>query len=345
VAPKGVSATEQLGLAVEVAMKLTVAGKSDEALSRMQAFAEAAEAGKLRLSDEQRADLLIRTALLFGARANQRLAAGDSASALADIDAGLKIVPDEPTLILQKAVIYAVEGDLEKARETMAPLPRSTPGFRNTDALLFSMEVDKITSSGRLGSAPELVGYAQRADGSLPEVIVAEAQVLALTAFDDMLKKEAKDLRKLGLVSYPKGKHKPLRAGEALAKLALARKAKEAQDDLYPFRDPRLQARLDAAEAAVKAYYPYAIEYVEAETATIVLKNTTAAELVVVAEGRKFFRKKKKIAAGATAEITMKKPGLLTFIMGEDEQKAMFLAEPHTKVEISLPPPAAAKGK
>ena len=148
-------------------------------------------------------------------------------------------------------------------------------------------------------------------------------------------------------MSYPKGKHKPLRAGEALAKLALARKAKEAQDDLYPFRDPRLQARLDAAEAAIKAYYPYAIEYVEAPTATIVLKNTTAAELVVVAEGRKFFRKKKKIAAGATAEITMKKPGILTFTMtmGEDEQEAMFIAEPHTKVEISLPPPADAKKK
>jgi len=340
VAPKGVSATEQLGLAVEVAMQLTVAGKPDEALSRMQAFAQAAEAGKLRLSAEQRAELLTRTALLFGARANQRLAAGNSAGALADIEEGLKIVPGEPTLTLQKAMVYAVEGDLAKARETMAPLPRSTPGFRNTDALLFAIEVHQITSQGKLGTAPSLVEYAQRADGSLPEVMVAEAQALALTPFDDMLKKEAKDLRKLGLVSYPKGKNKPVRAGEALAKLTQARKAKEAQDKLYPFRDPRLDQRLEALETALRAYYPYPVEYLAEPEAIVVIKNTSAAELVVVAEGRKFFRKKKKIAPGATGEIEMNKPGLLTLTLGDDEQQVMFLAEPHTKVEIPLPPPA-----
>ncbi|MCA9705354.1 MAG: hypothetical protein KDK70_05875 [Myxococcales bacterium] len=341
VAPKGVTATEQLGLAVEVAMQLTAAGKPDEALSRMQAFAVAAEEGRLQLSPEQTAELLVQTALLFGARANQRLAAGDPEGAIADLEEGLKIAEGQPTLILQKALVFAVEGDLDKARETMAPLPRSTPGFRNTDALLFAMEIDKITSSGRLGNAPQLWDYAQRADPTLPEVHVAGAQVLVLTPFEDMLKKEEKDLRKLGLVAYPKGKHKPVRAGEALAELAVARKAKEAQDDLYPFRDPKLQARLDAAQAALTAFYPYPVEYLEEPSAIVVLKNTGPAELTVVAEGRKFFRKKKKIAAGATAEIEMKKPGLLTLTWGEEETQAMFLAEPHTKVEISLPPAAA----
>ena len=338
VAPKGVSATEQLGLAVDVAMRLAGAGKADEALSRMQAFADAAEAGQLRLTPEQQGELLVRTALIYGIRANQRLRDGDPAGAVADLDAGLKIVEGQPTLILQKALVFATQGDLNKARESMSVLPRSTPGFRNTDALLFSMEVDKITASGSLGSAPDLVSYAQRADGSLPEVHVASAQVLTLTSFDDMLKKEAKDLRKLGLVKYPKGKHKPVRAAEALSELAWARKALAEQDKLYPFRDPATQTRLDAAEAKLKEFYPFPVERVAEPKAVIVLKNTTAAELVVVAEGRKFFRKKKKIAAGATAQIEMKKPGLVTFTYGDDEKQAMFLAEPHTKVEISLPP-------
>lgn len=340
VAPKGVSATDQLGLAVDVAMQLTAAGKADEALSRMQAFAQAAEAGKLRLSQEQTAELLRRTALLFGARANQRLRKGDAGGAIADIEEGLKIVPGEPTLTLQKALVFATQGDLKKARETMAPLPRSTPGFRNTDALLFAMEVDAITATGKLGNAPTLVDYAQRADGTLPEVHVATAQVLALTPFDDMLKKEASDLRKLGLVSYPRGKQKPVRAGEALSELALAKKALAEQDELYPFRDPAAQTRLDATEAKLKEFYPYPVERLEEPKAIVVVKNTSPGELVVVAEGRKFFRKKKKIAAGATAEIEMNKPGMLTFTYGEDEAQAMFLAEPHTKVEISLPPPA-----
>jgi tetratricopeptide (TPR) repeat protein len=344
VAPKGVAATEQLGLAIDVSMQLTAAGKADEALTRMKALALAVSEGRLNLSDEQKAELLLRVALVFGARANQRAAAGDAAGAAADLEEALKLVPGEPTVTMQKALVFATQGDLVAARAEMAKLPRKTPGYRQADAILYALEVDKLVAAGKLSTAAELVDYGKRADPNTPEIRIASAQVLLATAWEgEMLKKEASALRSTGLVSYPKGRGKPVRAGEALAELAFARQAHETQDKLFPFRDPGRLARLDATEAKIKEFYPYPVSFVAEPKAVVVVKNVSAGELEVLAEGKRFFRKKKKLAAGESGEIEMPKPGLLIFTMtmGETEQKAMFIAEPYTKVEISLPPAAA----
>lgn len=346
VAPKGVSSTEQLGLMIETSMQLTAAGKADEALARMQALANAASEGKLALTDEQKADLLVRVALVFGARANQRLAAGDAAGASADLEEALKLVPGEPTVTMQKALVFASSGDLTAARAEMAKLPRKTPGFRIADSILYALEADKLIAAGKLSAAADVVDYGKRADPNTPEIRIASAQLLLASPLEvDMLKKEAKELRSIGLVTYPKGKGKPVRAGEALADLAFARQAHDTQDKLFPFRDPGRLARLEATEAKLKEFYPFPVSHVAEPKAVVVLKNTGAAELEVLAEGPRFFRKKKKLAPGESGELELAKPGLLTFILnpGETEQRAMFIAEPFTKVEISLPPAAAAK--
>lgn len=340
VAPKGVSPTEQLGLMIDTSMQLTAAGKADEALARMQALANAASEGKLPLNDEQKAELLTRVALVFGARANQRMANGDAAGASADLDEALKLVPGEPTITMQKALVFAAQGDLKAAREEMGKLPRKTPGFRTADSIIFAIEVDKLIAAGKLGQAVDVVEYGKRADPNTPEIRIAAAQVLLASALEtDMLKKEARDLRSMSLVKYPK--NKPVRAGEALAELAFARTAHDTQDKLFPFRDPGRLARLDATLAKAKEVYPFPVSYVAEPKAVLVFKNTGAGELELVAEGHRFFRKKKKLAAGETGEIEMPKPGLLVLTTGEGdtEQKAMFIAEPFTKVEISLPFP------
>ncbi len=338
VAPKGVAAAEQLGLVVEVSMELTKAGKADEALARMQALAQAAESGKLRVNDEQRAELLIRVALLFGARANQRLAEGDVPGASADLEEALKLVPGEPTIIMQKAVVFGSEGQIAAARDELGKLSPKTPGFRTVDSLLYAMEVDELMADGKLGEAIELVDFGKRADPSVPEIHVAAAQVLMATPFEDMLKKEQSNLRRRGLVKYPRGKHRPTKAGEALSELAWARKAKAAQDKLFPFQDPGLEDRLAQTEASIKAFYTLPVEFISDPKTIIVLKNTGTAKQEVVVQRGRFFRKKKKIAPGETAEVEMTKGGVVTFTYGGDEEKeAMFIAEPHTKVEISLP--------
>lgn len=339
VAPKGVSANEQLGLAIEVSMQLTTAGKADEALARMQALAQAANEGRLGLNDEQKQELLVRVALVFGARANQRAAAGDAAGAAADLEEALKLVPGEPTVTMQKALVFATQGDLVAARAEMGKLPRKTPGYRTVDSILYALEVDKLVAAGKVGTAVDLVDYGKRADPNTPEIRIASAQVLLASALEvDMLKKQAKELRSLGLVKYPK--NKPVRAGEALAELAFARQAHDTQDKLFPFRDPARLARLEATETKAKELYPFPITFVAEPKAVLVLKNGAASELEVLAEGPRFFRKKKKLTAGEAFEFEMPKPGLLTFTLtaGETEQKAMFVAEPFTKVEISLPP-------
>ncbi len=339
VAPKGVGSTEQLGLAIEVSMQLTAAGKADEALSRMQAFAVAAGEGRLNLTEEQQAELLVRVALLFGARANQRLAADDAAGASADIEEALKLVPGEPTVTMQKALIFATQGDIPGGRAELGKLSRKTPGYRIVDSILYALEVDKAIAAGKVGAATELLGYGERADPNTPEIRIASAQVLMATAADvDMLKKEARDLRSQGMVQYPK--NKIVRAGEALADLAYARTAHEGQDKLFPFRDPGRLARLEATEAKIKAFYPYPVSHVEEAKAVLVLKNTGTAELEVLAEGHRFFRKKHTLKPGASGEVEMPKPGLVVFTMtvGDSEQKAMFISEPNTRVEIALPP-------
>ncbi|MCX4245949.1 hypothetical protein [Paraliomyxa miuraensis] len=340
VAPKGVTATDQLGLAVEVSMELTKVGKADEALSRMQAFAQAAEAGRLALSDEQKGELLVRTALLFGARANQKLAAGDAAGARADIDEGLKLVAGEPTLTMQKAITFGTEGKIADARKELGALSPRTPGYRTVDAILYAMEVDKLVESGKLSQAADYVEFGKKADPENLEIHVAAAQVLMLTEWDgDMLKKEAKEMRKLGIVPFPKGKHRPVRAAEALAELSWARKGLEAQDKLFPFRDPNLPARLDATEAKVKAFFPFKVEHVAEDKAVLVINNAGNGPIELLVEGRRFFRKKKKLQPLDAIEVEMNKPGLTVFTLtvGDTETQAMFVAEPHTKVEIALP--------
>ncbi len=338
VAPKGVGANEQLGLAVEVAMSLTKAGKAGEALSRMKALSQAAEQGRLRVTDEQRVELLVRVALLHGARANQRLSSGDVEGASADLAEGLKLVPGEPTLVMQKALILGWQGEVGKAREELSQLSRKTPGYRTTDSILYAMEVDAFVKEGNLGDAAEALDIGKRADPTTPEIRVAAAQVLMTEVFDDMLKKEARELRKLSIIKYPRGKGRPVRVGEAMAEVLRAKKLREAQDELWPYHDPNFDERLKATEATIREFYPLPVEYIDEEQAVMVLKNTGAAELTVLAEGHRFFRKKKKIGAGQSVEITMGKPGLVTFTYGDDEKKAMFVAEPHTKVEISFPP-------
>jgi tetratricopeptide (TPR) repeat protein len=341
VAPKGVSATEQLGLMIEVSMSLTATGKADAALERMQALALAASEGKLPLTDEQKADLLVRVALVFGARANQRAAAGDAAGAAADLEEALKLVPGEPTVTMQKALVFATQGDLVAARAEMAKLPRKTPGYRQADSILYALEVDKLVAAGKVATAVDLVDYGKRADPNTPEIRIAAAQVLLASPYEgDMLKKQARDLRSMSIIEYPK--NKPVRAGEALAELAFARTAHETQDKLFPFRDPTRLARLEATLAKAKEFYTLPVSYVAEPKAVLVFKNTGAGELELLAEGPRFFRKKKKLAAGETGEIEMPKPGLLTLTTtaGETEQKAMFIAEPFTRVEISLPLPA-----
>ncbi len=340
VAPKGVSATEQLGLMIDTSMSLTAAGKPDEALARMQALAQAASEGKLALTEEQKAELLVRVALVFGARANQRLANGDAGGAAADLEEALKLVPGEPTITMQKALVFAYGGDIKAAREEMGKLPRKTPGFRTADSIIYALEAEKLLAAGKVAAAAENVDYGKRADPNTPEIRIASAQVLLASPLEtDMLKKEARDLRSLSIVNYPK--NKPVRAGEALAELSFARQAHEAQDKLFPFRDPGRLARLDAALAKVKEVYPFPVTHLAEPKAVLVFKNTGAAEVELLAEGHRFFRKKKKLAAGETGEIEMAKPGLLVLTTnpGETEQKAMFIAEPFTKVEISLPLP------
>ncbi|MEX1363542.1 MAG: hypothetical protein AB1Z98_10470 [Nannocystaceae bacterium] len=343
VAPQGVSANEQLGLAVEVSMELAKAGKADEALSRMQALAEAAEQGRLRITEEQTAELLTRVALLFGARANQYLGQGDVVSASADLEKALELVPGEPTIVMQKAIVFGSQGDIPAARKELGTLSPRTPGFRTVDAVLYAMEVDKLVAQGKVGTASSLVDYGKRADPEAPEIRIAAAQVLAATPFDDMLKAEQKDLRRQGLVDYPKGKHKPLKAGEALSELAWAAKTMEAQGELFPFRDPNAKGRLAAAKAQLTAYYPYPVEFESEPHAVLVIKNTGTTEMSVTTEKGRFFRKKKKIEGLGTVEVELSKPGVVTFTYGEDEATAMFVAEPHTRVEISLPPKAAAQ--
>jgi len=340
VAPKGVAATEQLGLMIDVSMQLTAAGKADAALERMQALALAAKEGKLALSPEQQQELLVRVALVFGARANQRAAAGDAAGAAADLEEALKLVPGEPTVTLQKALVFATQGDLVAARAEMAKLPRKTPGYRQADSILYALEVDKLVAAGKVSTAVDLVDYGKRADPDTPEIRIASAQVLLASPYTgDMLKKQARDLRSLSIVKYPK--NKPVRAGEALAELAFARTAHETQDKLFPFRDPGRLARLEATLAKAKEVYTYPVSFVPEPKAVLVFKNTGAGELELQADGPRFFRKKKKVAAGESFEFEMPKPGLLTLTTtaGETEQKAMFIAEPYTKVEISLPLP------
>jgi hypothetical protein len=330
-APTGVGASEQLGLATEVAMRFSALGKPDDALARMQAIVEQIDSGKLRIPPARAEEVRDSVADLLAARAIQRLSEGDQASAKADIADALKMRPANANVQLLEVVLLAASDQVGTAKTKLAKVDDKARGKKEVGALLEVMNVDDLVASGKVAEAKAAVDRAKAAGGSeLPEVHIALAEVLAATPVEGLKKADLDLLKAKGLVKYP---GKPTRVGEALSELAWAAKAQKAQGRDWPFRAPGFDARDKALRDKVGAYYTASVEF-QGEPKAVLALSSGAAEPLAVKVGGSGADTSVTVPAGQSVDVAVPRPGVVTLDYGGTS--AAFLAEPYTRVALKL---------
>lgn len=330
-APTGVGASEQLGLAMEVAMRFSALGKPDDALARMRALVAAVDNGTLRIPEARADELRDRVADLLGARAIQRLSEGDEVAAKDDIAEALKLRPANSNVQLLQVLLLAGSGEMSTARTKLAKVDGKAKGKAEVGALLEVMNVGDLVAAGKLGDAKAAVDRAKSQGGAeLPEVHVAIAEVLAASQVDGLKKADLELLRSQGLVKYP---GPPTRAGEALSELAWAAKARAGQGATWPFRAPGFESRETALRAKIAAYYPFSVEFRNEPSAVLAISHGGAEALTVDLDGAAGAASA-TVPAGQSADVTVARPGVVTLKYGG--KTAAFLAEPYTRVGLKL---------
>lgn len=332
--PEGVPIEAQIGLSVDVALDFTKAGKADMALERLTELVQAAAEGKIVLNDQQRELLRVRVAELYAARAGQRVSEGDLSQADADIGRARALAPELPSLALQQVLLHLVLDRLDEAKQSLEEVPESAEGYDQVSAIVIAREVERLVQKGKIEDARAQLKDAQAMAGELPEVRIATARVLAATEPDGLLKKELAQLRFSKLVKYPK--RKVTRLAEALAELTLARKALEGEGSKAPYRAADSLKRIEAFEAELRAIYPLPVEFVAEAQSVLTVKNAGTEPIELTVEGRDgaSLARPATLAAGEGKTVTIKRPGLVT--LGYGNRTAVWLAEPHTKVEVGL---------
>jgi tetratricopeptide (TPR) repeat protein len=330
-APPGVGPETQLGLAMEVAMALRKQGKPDVALSRMMALVDAAAQGKLRITDEQIAQLRDKVATLYAARAAKSLTEGDAAAADKDLAKALEIKPKDPGLALQKVLITAGKGNLTKAQSELSRLSASAKGHGQVKAILAAMRAYELIDEGKYKDARKELQRAEASANDLPEVHIATAQLLAETPVSGLSQSELSEVRKKGLVPYPDGKVN--RVGEALSELDWSRQQIRGLGVTYPYRAPGTTARIDKLESSIKKYFPYTVKFQRDPTTVLILSNPGSATLEVELSGAEN-ADSAEIPAGGKVKMTVEKPGFLR--LSYRGTSAALVAEPYTEMELKL---------
>lgn len=331
-APTGITGQEQLGAAMEVAVELGKQGKPDVALARLMALVQLAGEGKIQIAPEQLDELRDKVATLHASRASLRLGEGDIDGAAKDLDEAVSLRPDDASFKLQRVLITAGRGNLNKARTELDQIGSNVDGYNEVTAILYALEVDRLVKAGNVAGAKAELDKAKAASKDLPEVHIAAAQVLAATEVTGLSKSQIADLKsKKGLVTYPGGK--VTRVGEALSELDWSRQQLEGLGGTFPYRAPGTDQRLAELAGRLAEFFPFAVKFQGDPTAILVLQNKGDDALSVEVSGGDV-SSKKDVPAGGSAKITVNKPGFVTLkYRGKD---AALLTEPYTELELAL---------
>lgn len=328
-APEGVGGEEQLGLAIEVALEFRRLGKPEAALSRMEALVALADAGKLQVGEARKAELRDHVAVLYAARGAMRLEEGDIGAATADIDAALAMRPDNQIALLQKVILLSYSGQAGEARERFGKVDKKAIGREEVDAILYAHAVEQALAKDDFDDAKRNLSKAKKRGPDVPEVHIASAMVLAQTEITNLGKSDLKELKKGSIVSYPGGT--PVKAGEALSELDWARQQIRGQGKIYPFRAPANADRMKGLETKVREFYPLEVSFQSNPGAVLVLSSASG-EVEVEVSGPGL--KTTETVGKESIEVATTKAGLVT--MSYRGTTRAFLAEPYTKVKLSL---------
>ncbi len=330
-APSGVGAEEQLDLAVEVAYELKRRGKANVAIDRLETLVEFAEQGKLKVSPQRLADLRERVAMLYIASSATHLSKGELDQADEALSRALELRPGDPSLQLQRVLTIAGKNKLAEAEAALAKIDSKTGGYAQVVAILLTVRVHEAIAAGRLDAAKADLDRAKAKAADLPEVHVAMAELLSVTDFAPLKKKDAALVLATGLVKYPGGKI--TRLGEALSELDWSKQSITGLGTAYPYRGPGTEQRIESLTKKISEVYPFKVKFNATPQTVLVLRNDAATAVnATLACGS--FDAEAKLAPQTTSRLTIPKPGLCTIAFGG--RTAQMLAEPYTEVELPL---------
>ena len=178
--------------------------------------------------------------------------------------------------------------------------------------------------------AIEMMG-AQASNYEQPEVHVAMAALLAETPAPKPSRKDAKILKRDGVVDYPDGEIN--RYGEALSELAWARAQADSQGERYPYRGPEYKQRAQQLEQRIRAFYPYPVKFNE-DSNTVLTFEAAGGGKDIEIDAPNGQRESVFAAAGKQVEVTIQTPGLVTIKVGK--QRLALYTEPYTHLHIKL---------
>ncbi len=325
--PPGAGGDGWYVLQLRIVQQLYRDGQGDQAIARTREMIGAKHADSLPTARRGEFDRFLADMYrLLGVRF---LREGKIAEADDHFRQAMELSPDDNKLKLLRALAIAGMRDVNKAMEMVKALPADTKGHNEVVAILESMVVQERLGDGDLAGAKAALERAQAASSEQPEVHVALAELMFVTPVENLTKRIRADLKRFGTVKYPNDDVN--RYGEALSELAWAREQAKGLGPDYLFRGPGTDARMDKLERAIRAFYPYPVEF-NADATTVLRLKGSGGEVTVRGPGD--FVETVRIPPGGAGEVVLTQPGLVTLRVGT--RTVALFTEPYTKLTVEL---------
>lgn len=267
--------------------------------------------------------------VMYSARVAQSLKKGDPTNAARDIVAGLRIDPEHTRLKLQQ--VLAIAGNRLDLAFTELDKHGKGSDVDKVAAILHSLDAIAQVEAGDVAKATLALERAEAKDDDLPEVHLARAYVLSELRNEELKKKELQDARTMSAFSYPGGRVNQYAA--ALAHIDRARSLIGAQGGLHPWRGPGFDAKLEALQTKIKAFYPYEVTWYEGKGGLLEIAAEGGQKDVEVA-GPRWLKVTAIASPGKPAEVEVPVVGLV--VLGFDGKQVGVIVETHAHIKIGL---------
>lgn len=327
--PPGSGGERWYTLQLQVAREQYRRKDTDGAMARIEPFLGPEHTDTLPESHKPQFEKLLST--MYQARGTSEMHAGKPAVADEWFTKAMKLEPESNKIRLLRALALAGQRDVDTGLKIVETTPDSAAGRAEIEAILYSMKVHNLIDAGQLDAAKETLTRAQASNYEQPEVHVAMAALLAETPAPKPSRKDAKILKRDGVVDYPDGEIN--RYGEALSELAWARAQADSQGERYPYRGPEYKQRAQQLEQRIRAFYPYPVKFNE-DSNTVLTFEAAGGGKDIEIDAPNGQRESVFAAAGKQVEVTIQTPGLVTIKVGK--QRLALYTEPYTHLHIKL---------
>jgi hypothetical protein len=267
--------------------------------------------------------------VMYSARVSQSLRVGDPTGAAKDIVAGLRIDPEHSRLKLQQVLAIA-SSRLDLAFTELAKHGKGDD-VDKVAAILHSLDAIALVEAGDIPKGWAALAQAEAKNDDLPEVHLARAYLLSEERNEDLKKKDLQDARAMSAFSYPGGRVNQY--ASSLAHLDRARSLIAAQGVLYPWRGAGFDAKLDALQQKIKAFYPYEVTWYEGKGGLLEI-TAEGGQKDVEVSGPRWLKVTAIASPGKPAEVEVPSIGLV--LLGYDGKQAGIVVESHAHIKVGL---------